>query len=242
MIVEAQMKRLKETFGSGESLCDELTPYVREGHLRHKFIVLPFYTYHFARIANQQYEAKKQRAEEANKKKKWSEYIFIHERPFRLEAFMEISHRLTYRQYWKLLAEVWTDCEFPNVNLGVWRTLWTRKISADDNYPGNRLPRKDEVVFCALWTKAHLHGHVELWRGGRSPKAMRGLSWTTSREKAAWFARRDFGSDSGRPYLWRAKVPPQRLLAYLSARREHEVIVDCNRLNSKLITLEPLAP
>jgi hypothetical protein len=54
---------------------------------------------------------------------------------------------------------------------------------------------------------------------------IRGLSWTTSPQIAAWFALR-FATDQDSPAVYRLTVPPERILFLTNERQEEEVIID----------------
>ena len=73
---------------------------------------------------------------------------------------------------------------------------------------------------------AALPDPVKVWHGlERDDNSLIGISWTTSRKVAAWFARR-FGIIHQREaYLAEGVVPKDKVRAYLLARKEFEIIV-----------------
>lgn len=62
-----------------------------------------------------------------------------------------------------------------------------------------------------------------IYRGTEAPDGLgAGFSWTLSRERAVWFARR---FDKGEPTLITATVGRARVIAYLAGRGEEEIVV-----------------
>ena len=75
---------------------------------------------------------------------------------------------------------------------------------------------------------------VTVYRGCRVQKAMKGMSWTMSEEKARWFAERlallSGGKRGTGPMVYRAKIRREDVIGYLAGRDEEEVIVDYRKL------------
>lgn len=75
---------------------------------------------------------------------------------------------------------------------------------------------------------------VTVYRGCRTPRAVKGMSWTLSEEKARWFADRMSLLSSGKcgdgSLVYRAKIRKEDIVGYLSGRGEREVIVDYRKL------------
>jgi hypothetical protein len=100
----------------------DLQPYLEDGvlgpQLRHPLVyAVPLWT---KAHANYMYEQKKADLEKAIAEKKYSQIIFLHERPYRLEAFIQIANELPDSKYWSLLASIWTDTENGWQNLEQW--------------------------------------------------------------------------------------------------------------------------
>lgn len=78
---------------------------------------------------------------------------------------------------------------------------------------------------------------ITVWRGSFTG-FKRGLSWTTDRDRAVWFARRGDMAGKGRTmHLWRCEVPPERVEAHYNTRSEHEIVADVRGL--KIIEEKP---
>ena len=68
---------------------------------------------------------------------------------------------------------------------------------------------------------------ITVYRGVNQGGKPSGLSWTTDKEKAEWFANRwsNFGVKDGEVYVMLI-TDPSCVLAYFSDRNESEVIID----------------
>lgn len=128
-----------------------------------------------------------------------STWIFLHERPFRLEALLNCPFDVDH----ELLMDVWIDCEGPWLNKDVWLSLFKRYETEYDH-------SLDEVDV------------KYLYRGGSDD----GISWTTKRETAEWFAKRF----NGEGVIYRIPYERNHAVAYTNGRDEHEVIVDYNEI------------
>ncbi len=62
---------------------------------------------------------------------------------------------------------------------------------------------------------------VEVWRGAGRKRYPKGLSWTTNRAQAEWFAHR---YSSNEPVLVRGLVRRQDVLAFFIEREEDEIV------------------
>lgn len=106
-----------------------------------------------------------------------------------------------------VLPGVWSAAEWPEVSLT--RRFWIRLFRRAAYPPPPRLT---------------------VYRGA-VPRYVRGMAWTTDRDKADWFARR-WTISTGRPaFVYVAEAPPEAVLADIDAldeggRGEHEIVVD----------------
>ncbi len=215
---------------SDEPLVPELQRYLVKSPLgqtlRHPLVLHVMFSSVFAQSANRTLAHKREKLTEADKRKDFSTAIMLHERPFRLQAFLDRQWDMVDSDYWHNLSRVWIDSEFPYVNDRMWRTLWNSprpekhwSMKANDHRMFDYLSRQPELT---------------VWRGAGHSLARRGLSWTTDKDKAQWFADRfgDRGKDS---YLWQLTIPGSKIIAYLSDRGESEVILDSSRIPLKKI-------
>lgn len=105
--------------GKAERLDPELEEYlVDEGPrglcLRHPLVQQFDVSAERAALWNKIYKDKMRAVEQAIENGDWHGYVFLRERPWRLDAFVEIQQRLEDGGYWTLLSEIWLDSEFPS--------------------------------------------------------------------------------------------------------------------------------
>lgn len=199
-----------------EPLREELQPYVREhsvlGHvLHHPLLVMVPFNETMNRYANKSYAHKLKMLEEAERDRNWKQYVFTHERPYRLQAFSKIAYHMTPTEWWGVVGHIWTDSENIHEFYDEWRIIWR------DTRPGREAAMDDDERAIL----ASLPDEIEIFRGVRHRHAVNGLSWTPDRDKALWFARRKVYG--GSPFLASGWVKKERVLAYFS--RESEIVV-----------------
>lgn len=205
----------------GAELDPELAAYLEEESLlgfptiRHPLV---YSVPHFSNaLANRQLAAKKEMVARARRQRDWSQYLYLHERPYRLDAFAAICYRLGDQKYWELLGSIWTDTENMYQNEQLWRDC----LTAERRYR-SRLMSVDE-------RKALAHDIDKtdntIYRGFSVPGREAGLSWTTNSVVAKSFARRA-GLGKGEPrYLATGKVARKDIIAFFDGRSEYEVVV-----------------
>ena len=85
----------------------------------------------------------------------------------------------------------------------------------------------DDLFSYAAFPLNHLPERLKIWRGvsGITPdQAVKGYSWTTDRDVAAWFAMRH-SDNNGSPVVVAAEVDRENISFYSEARGEQEVVV-----------------
>jgi hypothetical protein len=123
-INETLERLLKE---SSEPLHPDLVPYFEAdgalgAQVRHPLVYqVPLWS---NGSANAYYLQKKKDLETALTEKNYSRVVYLHERPYRLQAFIQIQKYLSDEKYWSLLASVWTDTENAWQHLDEWRELF----------------------------------------------------------------------------------------------------------------------
>jgi hypothetical protein len=201
-----------KVMASTEELHPDLQPYLEEGaiglQLRHPLVYLvPLWGNGHA---NALYEHKVKGVKDALANNKYSSYIFLHERPYRLDAFTLIQSKLSDTQYWSLLSDIWTDTENQWQGLNKWKQLLS------SNRPSRHyLMNKEE--FNLLQS---LPDEVTIYRGCQAGINENGLSWTLNKKKAEFFANR-FGKEG---IILERKIPKSNIIAFLNGRGESEVI------------------
>jgi hypothetical protein len=161
-------------------------------------------------------DAKKEMIEKAKKAGDWDAVLFLHERPFRLEAFIEYGTSFSGEQYWKSFGDLWTDVENIHPNQRTFlRILKSNKSGREF------LMNEDERK--AL---AELPEVLTIYRGYGGKTGHKGLSWTLDRKKAEWFARRWVMFGKSVPYVATAAVHKPNVFAHFTRREESEIVVD----------------
>lgn len=174
-------------------------------------------------IFNRQLHAKKERLQQAERDQDWMMVLLLRERPYRVEAFLDIADQIVSdHEWWDAVRYLWEDTE----NLHEWgddvvRTLLSRP------HP-EMLMTQEEREFVDQLPDA-----VTIYRGyvkqGRRSNLI-GWSWTLDKNKAIWFANR-FITSSETARLASATVEKGQILGYLSGRNESEIVVDPELLN-----------
>lgn len=159
---------------------------------------------------NRQLEFKLKATAEAYGNADWSRYLWLHERPYRMPTLHTLwtKRQIGRGQLKALLAQVWQDTEMPHQFGDICVELFKASGFITDDAEG--------------WST--LQDPLEIYRGGFA----HGISWTTDREKAAWFGRRFYRADH---YLWTGRVLKHKCFAYITDRAEHEVVVEWKRIN-----------
>lgn len=128
-----------------------------------------------------------------------SRYVFMHERPYRFSALLELTGEIPDAEFLPLILEVYVDSENARENFDEWEDLLYPLTGTD---PWNTL--------------AALKEPITVYRGG----VKQGFSWTTSLETAKWFAGRFDGTGD----IWTATVAKSDIVAYYDGRNEREII------------------
>lgn len=225
MTMAKQARRRAESITKEESLLPEL--YVVRNMLHHPLVIQTHIDPDHAVLINARYREVSGEAEAALEKGDWSTHIILHEKPYRLWALGKcVDFGLSGREYWELVGEVWVDSESIRQNLRKWRRAWC------SGEPG-REACMDEKERAAL---DDLPDWFRVWRGTAYQRSVRGLSWTTDREKAESFARR-FACDTP-PLVAAGTVAKKDVRAVFLDRNESEVV----SLGVRIEKVTPLGP
>lgn len=162
-------------------------------------------------IANLMYVEKTIQVKKALEEHNYDRYVFLHERPYRIDAFIKIQNLLQDVTYWELLSAVWIDTENMWQHLDDWKILLTSLRPHKE-----MLMTEEERQF-----KDNLKNRVQIYRGCELGVNEIGLSWTLSKEKAEWFANR-FGKNG---IVRERPINKPEIIAYINARGEQEIIV-----------------
>lgn len=202
-----------------EELHPELARCISDGSfgpiLRHPLVYCALYDETQAWRCNRALEHKSALLTDAVRQKRWQKAVMLHEKPYRLDALLQIAERMEDRDYWHLLGDVWTGTEIVHFNYDLWLGAFC-----------NPRPGRPWLMSSEEQNElASLPDRVELYRGFDHPDAARGLSWTLDRGLAEWFARRLYDG-TGTPTVASASVRREHIIAYFAGRSEQEVLVN----------------
>lgn len=184
--------------------------------LNHPLVQMLGYDDTQAGQANNIYAHKQECLAKYRAAREWYGWCAAHERPYRLQAFLDVSLEVTDREYWETLRWIWTDSENIWQNAEDWQELLgnTRRKGR-----GRWFMTKDERADLGA-----LPATFEVWRGTNSPEDTGSdLSWTLDRAKAEWFARR--WSHKGSLRLLHGEVARRDVVGLVHARGEQEIVV-----------------
>ena len=209
---DTQLLEYARIMASTEDLHPDLVPYVSDGplgkQLRHPLV------YQIGMwgngLANTYYLQKISDVKKALLNKKYDSYVWLHERPYRIEAFQEIKHLLSDTAYWKLLADIWTDTENQWQNYEEWKEL----IGSERGSRHYLMDEEDDQILRSL------PDEVTIYRGCQKGINENGLSWTLDKSKAEFFAKR-LGKDG---IVLEKKISKLDIIAVFTGRNEAEVI------------------
>lgn len=180
-------------------------------------------------MVNAQYAYKLKARRKAMREKQWHTYVFLHERPYRVDAFKRIRARLSNERYWDLLSEIWIDSENIRQNTSTWERLLR------DPRPGREhmMSDEDREAF------QDLPDTIEVFQG-HTDERDDGWSWTTKLETANWFAYRFADFEHAGACVSYGTCSKDLVTAYLTRRNEAEILID-RRLVS-IHGVRPLPP
>ncbi len=161
-------------------------------------------------LYNLQYLQKCEAIEAAHDARAWETYIFMHERPFRLDALLMlvVEHDRKGEDFGtqminKYLVSVYTDAEGTAINFAVWQILFARLALARRNH--DTLPADE-------W--------LTIYRGYDARARDDGFSWTLDKAQAEFFANR-FGKGGK---VKQKVIAPADVMLHNNDRGESEIV------------------
>jgi len=200
------------TIKDGESgeLIEELKNSIKGHTILNKYVV-DFYTGvpEHNNFLNKRYKRNKEKAEKALQDHDYRSYINLHAKPYRLDPLLEIFNMADVEDKIKaeLLSDTWTLIEQPSVNMKHWVKLFKYFKKRKE-----LLMTEEELEFFN-----NLPEEITIYRGS---EYIKGISWTLSKEKAEWFAKRF--EINGK--VFEKTVNKSDCLCYLNHREEQEII------------------
>ena len=170
-------------------------------------------------LYNKMLAEKKAALEAAEKAGSWQTYIWLHERPHRMNALASICHLWEHEDpdFWSLFGAVWIDSE----------NLWQAIEFIGDTLTDPEVSRQMMVDRERL-TFATFPDEIRVFRGA-SEWNVNGWSWTTSYHKARWFQHRQ-----GDGKMIAALVRRENVHAWITQRGESEIIVNPDDVYSRM--------
>jgi hypothetical protein len=172
-----------------EALNPSLRPYIVSGGplgemMQHPLVHEVMYTPQLNALLNERFKQKTSALNHALETKNWSSVIWLHERPYRIDVLLNNQKQMTHKQYWESAGNIWTDSENIWQNYDNWRTIW-ESPRPQKKYAMDLTERKQLALMPQI---------ITVYRGvngrGISKNKKPGMSWTTDKEKAEWFANR----------------------------------------------------
>jgi hypothetical protein len=211
---------IEQWLGPQEDLHEDLQPHLIETEglgwmIHHPLVVQPLHHPRMNGLANRALAYKKQALIEAFAEKRWETIMWLHERPYRFEAFQQVELLIEDDcRWWALLGTVWVDSE----NIWQHRDDWQEYLSQPRPHRHCFMDEEDREEH------EKLPDSIRVYRGSTPGVNDDGLSWTTDREKAEWFAKRLRRKGEERAVLagWVEKVD---VVAFVAGRGEAEIVV-----------------
>jgi hypothetical protein len=166
-------------------------------------------------MANAQLRYKKEALRRALRTRQWNTAVYLHERPYRIDAFCNYCWRMGDSSYWKLLGSIYTDTE----NLWQNKDMWVDCLTAERRYRSHMMTPEERVAL-----RQDHDPVVTVYRGWNHQGDPDGLSWTTNRIVAKYFARR-FAERGGGQWVATGQVKRKDCLAFFDGRSEQEMLI-----------------
>lgn len=205
-----------------EALLPELEDYLEHDgplgpQIRHPLVYNILH--HSNAWANELLRQKQRQLSEAVYKQDWHSYVWLHERPWRFDAFCEIAERIEADEdYWSLLGGIWTDSENIWQNYHGWREIFESPPRPHREHFMDEGDRRK-----ARGLKGGLPKVFTVYRGFHDPGVVDGLSWTLDREQAIWFAKR-LRPQGATAVLATGTLSRRDVIGYMTGRGEDEIV------------------
>ena len=210
------MNEYAKLLNKKEDLHKDLAEYVEQGSmfpmLRHPLIFCVPYSEQMNAITNKRYEEKKKKSKEFLDEGLFTAYVWLHERPYRIHAFLEVKDSLSDIDYWETLSNIWTDSENIHQNQSTWKEL----LESDRKESHRFMSDEDREFFNSLPEE------FTVYRGCIEDLNEDGFSYTTEKHQAEWFSKR-FSKTGGK--VIERTIKKEDVFAYTNSRGENEIII-----------------
>ena len=209
-------------------LHDDLKNYVVPGELipqwlHHPLIIYIPYHENFNAEINVRYKLKLSELKRFEKECDWWGYLFVYERPYRLDAFMDICDRMEDEEFWKIAGWLWTDTENQWQNVSTWNYIKWQANEGEDYRPKSEcFMDEDERKFLDSLPESG----ITIYRGCFvGINDFEGLSWTLDKEVAEQFANRGKREDDWESTILEKTIDKKDIFAVKLSRKEMEIIL-----------------
>jgi hypothetical protein len=223
-VTQEDVDKLMDMFGP-EDLHPELAEYLETGSsllgsmIRHPLVFSVPHWEQSNKMVNRQFAQKTKAVAAAIAEGNWATFVFLHERPYRVDALEAVlfEHEIEDPAIvWPLISSVWIDSENIYQNFRRWKDIWEVPV------PRRTVKIMDMEERAALNA---LPATITVYRGVAHESSVGGMSWTTDRDKAVWFARRFAADERRKPMLATATVRRKDVIAHFLGRNEFEIVV-----------------
>lgn len=216
---DPEINEIATGFGPMEELDPELEAFHYESDngwdvIKHPLVFSIVHAPFMNHRCNQQLAYKKRATAKALEEGQWHSYVFLHERPFRVDAFKRIAKRMDDEAYWDLLSECWIDSENIRENPAVWTRLLRSKRPGREHL----MSEADRALL------AQFPDTIEVFQG-HTDERDDGWSWTIDQSKAEWFARRFADFEHADPVVSYGTCSKSDVIAFLTNRGESEILI-----------------
>ena len=149
--------------------------------------------------------------------------LLLMSKPYQLTFFKFINQYLSKDDFSKILISIWIKIEMPQYdeNVSLKKVIkWFKKADRE-----TMMTERDIELFNNLPEK------ITIYRGVCNKKDKNGISWTTNKNVATWFAKRFQKT----PFIYETKINKEDILAYTNSRNENEAIIDIFKLEKEKI-------
>ena len=231
-----KIESLEEIMKRQEPLDSELKPWIEKERgalewptLKHPLVFSVPYMEAMNAVYNAQLKAKKEYIAKALKNKSWNSYLYMHERPYRFQKFIEIENQMSDKDYWENLGSIWSDSE----NIWQYKGIISTLLLSNRGEKQYFMDDKEREFLDKLPEEFIIYrGHQGINRSG--------YSWTLSYWRARWFAQRFDKQKNG---VVQAIVNKKNIIGILLGRGEYEAVTPPNCLKietCKKITKRPI--
>jgi hypothetical protein len=176
-------------------------------------------------LLNQQFAYKKAALKDALAARDFSKAIWLHERPYRVEAFWNLANQLTDEQYWEQAGRLYVDSE----NVAETWPLWLLVF-------GSKRPGREQLMDAdEREAMATLPESFTVWCGCTDARQLDGMSWTIERSVAQWFARRYESLRDERGMVVQGTARRDDVLAHFLRRKEAEVLLYPEKVTNRRV-------